>query len=196
MSKAWYYEVMGSELGPISSADLIDKAKRGQIQPDTRVRSGPEGKWQFADRVKGLFPAPPPPVLVAAPSPPVPWSETIPLADNPNHAGDDDKTYHFTGDSSQNPASLFRPAGAKETQEYDFFQFIGFSQAITPPLHDVLLAYAKTHKLSVTQVTRRALAEFLGRKDLAEDAPPGGPNPPAPAPTEPLTNHLPQTPSG
>lgn len=184
MSKAWYYEVMGSELGPISSADLIDKAQRGQIQPDTRVRSGPEGKWQFAERVKGLFPAPPAPEVVEVVEvkpPPILRSETIPLAGSRSPATADDKTYHFTGDSSQSPAPLFRPAAAPETQEYDFFQFIGFSQAITPKLHDVLLAYAKTHKLSVTQVTRRALAEYLGRKDLAEDAPSAA-SPPAPAP--------------
>ncbi len=174
MSKAWYYEVMGSELGPISSADLIDRAKRGQIQPDTRVRSGPEGKWQFAERVKGLFPAPPAPakpVVVQVPPPPVPRSETIPLAGSRDHTGDNDRTYHFTGDSSHSPASLFAPKADPEAEEYDFFQFIGFSQAITPQLHDVLLAYARTHQLSLTQVTRRALAEFLGRKDLAEEAP-------------------------
>ena len=185
MSKTWYYEVMGSELGPISSADLIDKAQRGQIQPDTRVRSGPEGKWQFAERVKGLFPAPPPapvkPVVAEVTPPPAPRSETIPLAGSRSHARDDDTTYHFTGDSSQNPRSLFPPAADRETQEYDFFQFIGFSQAITPKLHEVLLAYARTHHMTMTQVTRRALAEFLGRKDLAEDAPSaaGSPNPPA-----------------
>lgn len=188
MSKAWYYEVMGSELGPISSADLIEKAQRGQIQPDTRVRSGPEGKWQFAERVKGLFPAPPAPVKpVVAPAtpPPVQRSDTMALAGSLSHASDDDKTYHFTGDSSHSPASLFRPTEAPKAEEYDFFQFIGFSQAITPKLHEVLLAYAKTHHLSVTQVTRRALAEFLGRKDLAEDAP-SGPSPLAqpPAGTE------------
>ena len=83
----------------------------------------------------------------------------------------DDRTYHFTGDSSQGPPSLFAPKANSEVEEYDFFQFIGFSQAITPKLHDVLVAYAKAHHLSLTQVTRRALAEFLGRKDLAEDTP-------------------------
>ena len=190
MSKAWYYEVMGSELGPISSSDMIDKAQRGQIQPDTRVRSGLDGKWQFAERVKGLLPPPPPPVAI--PVKPVvaevtpssaPRSQTMPLSESPRPASDDDKTYHFTGDSSQNPASLFPKAAAPETEEYDFFQFIGFSQAITPKLHDVLLAYAKSHKLTLTQVTRRALAEFLGRKDLAEDAPSAA-SPPAPPPVE------------
>ncbi len=190
MSKAWYYEVMGSELGPISSADLIDKAKRGQIQPDTRVRSGSEGKWQFAERVKGLFPAlivpvkPVKPVVAEFAPPPVPRSETIPLAGSRDHTGDDDRIYHFTGDSSQNPKSLFPSKVAPETEEYDFFQFIGFSQAITHQLHEVLLAYARSHQLSLTQVTRRALAEFLGRKDLAEEAPIPAP-PPAQANTGP-----------
>ncbi len=186
MSKAWYYEVMGSELGPISSADLIDKAKRGQIQPDTRVRSGPEGKWQFAERVKGLFAAPPAPakpVVAEITPPPVPRSETLPLAGSRSRASDDDTTYHFTGDSSQGPPSLFASKADLEVEEYDFFQFIGFSQAITPKLHDVLLAYARTHHMTVTQVTRRALAEFLGRKDLAEDAP-SAESPPTPPAAE------------
>ena len=174
MSKTWYYEVMGSELGPISSADLIDKAKRGQIQPDTRVRSGPEGKWQFAERVKGLFPPPPAPVVAEVVSPPAPRSDTIPLAPlagSRDQSGDGDRTYHFTGDSSKDAVGLAQPHADSEDEEYEFFQFIGFSQAISPRLHDVLMAYVRKHHVSVTHVTRRALAEFLERKDLAEDAP-------------------------
>ncbi len=183
MSKTWYYEVMGSELGPISSSDLIDKAKRGQIQPDTRVRSGPEGKWQFAERVKGLFPAPPvppppKPMVVASPPPPAESPDIIRLAGSRNSADADDATYHFSGESAQHTAGS---SAQSESQVFEFFEFIGFRQAISSKLYDVLMVYVHDHHLSVTQVTRRALAEFLGRKDLAEDAPSGVPaeSPPA-----------------
>ena len=72
MSKHWYYELMGSALGPISSADLRVKVQQGQILPETRVRLGEDGKWQTADRVKGLLDAPPPPPVVPTPVAPTP----------------------------------------------------------------------------------------------------------------------------
>lgn len=173
MSKSWYYEAMGAELGPISSAELIDKAKRGQIQPDTRVRSGPDAKWQFAERVKGLFPAPPPPPPAPIPVKPVVRASPSSEESRPKTmalAGDNDQetTYHFVGESMHStvPSDPEAPP-----EEFEFFKFIGFSHAISPALYDVLLAYSRTHNLSVTSITRRALAEFLGRKDLAEDKP-------------------------
>ena len=172
MSKVWYYEMMGSELGPIGSAELIDKAKRGQIQPDTRVKSGKDGKWQFAERVKGLFPPPPPPPAPVIPvASPVSTNRprSIPLAGD-DESGEGDTTYHFDGDSGQRGAGS---TALEEPGEFEFFRFIGFSQAISPALHDVLIGYARTHNLTLTQVTRRALAEFLGRKDLAEPKPEG-----------------------
>jgi hypothetical protein len=61
---------------------------------------------------------------------------------------------------------------ADVVENFEFFQFVGFRQAITPALYDVLAAHVQKHGLSITQVTRRALAEFLGRKDLAEDKQP------------------------
>jgi len=168
MSKAWYYEMMGSELGPVSGAELIEKAKRGQIQPDTRVRSGKDGKWQFAERVRGLFPAPPP-VVDTPPAKPIPPTtaapRSIPLADVSENA---DRTYHFQGESS---APVRSTEESSEATEYEFFEFIGFRQAISSKLYDALLAYSQSSHLSVTQITRRALAEFLKRPELAEDRP-------------------------
>ena len=169
MSKPWYYEMMGSELGPFTGAQLIDKAKKGHIQPDTRVRSGKDGKWQFAERVKGLFP---PPVVETPTAEPVTASAspasrtTIPLANDT----DDDRTYHFQGESTQSAAP---ESPTSESTVFEFFEFIGFRQAISSQLYEVLLAYSKTHGLNVTQITRRALAEFLKRPDLAEERPSG-----------------------
>ena len=60
MLKQWYFQVMGAEIGPISSAELKEKVKRGQIQPETLVRVGTDGKWQPAAGVKGLLDPPAP----------------------------------------------------------------------------------------------------------------------------------------
>jgi hypothetical protein len=61
---------------------------------------------------------------------------------------------------------------ADVVENFEFFQFVGFRHAISPALYDLLVAHVQEHGLSITQVTRRALAEFLGRKDLAEDKQP------------------------
>ena len=61
-----------------------------------------------------------------------------------------------------------------ESENFEFFQFVCFRHAISPALYDLLAAHVQEHGLSITQVTRRALAEFLGRKDLAEDKQPDG----------------------
>lgn len=38
-------------------AELMEKVKNGQIQPDTLIRSGKDSKWGTADRRKGLMPS-------------------------------------------------------------------------------------------------------------------------------------------
>ena len=68
MSKQWYYEVMGSPVGPITSAELKACVLTRRILPETRIRLGEDGKWQTADHVKGLFDGAPPP----APKSPAP----------------------------------------------------------------------------------------------------------------------------
>lgn len=52
---AWYYEAMGQETGPLSSAALKELADSGLLTPDTRVRMGAAGAWVVARQVKGLF---------------------------------------------------------------------------------------------------------------------------------------------
>ena len=178
MSKQWYFQVMGAEIGPITPAEMMDKVKRGQILPDTLVRNGPDGKWLPADRVKGLLPkpeAPPPP----APTAPTPASVPAPAAANnssvpasPTAAAslatiEDEITYHLTGNTTD-----AHQTAKPESESFEFFEFVGFRHAITPALHGVLVAYASKHGLSVTQITRQALAKFLGRPELGEDKKP------------------------
>lgn len=54
MASKWFYQVMGSQVGPVSSAELLSLARRGTITHDTLVRKGDNGDWVFAERVKGL----------------------------------------------------------------------------------------------------------------------------------------------
>ena len=178
MSQVWYFQVMGAEVGPLSGPELADKVKRGQVQADTLIRKGTDGKWMPADRIKGLLPPPPevaPPVAAVKTTAAAASSESkksdvtaSQTAANPL-ADEDDETYHFTGDK----AAAATPHA--EPTEFDFFQFVGFRHAITHPLHEVLEAYAHQHRLTFTQITRRALAQVLGRPELGEDKKPEPP---------------------
>ena len=55
MAGEWYYKLMGEVIGPISSIELKQLARAGDIRPDTHVRKGPDGRWVMAERVKGLL---------------------------------------------------------------------------------------------------------------------------------------------
>jgi hypothetical protein len=54
MASEWFYQVMGEQVGPLSSAELLALAQRGSITYDTPVRKGTNGNWGSAARVKGL----------------------------------------------------------------------------------------------------------------------------------------------
>jgi hypothetical protein len=72
MGSQWLYEVMGDEVGPISSVELRNLAQRGTVTRDTPVRQAPDGDWILAERVQGLFPEsnePPRPMQVAVATP-------------------------------------------------------------------------------------------------------------------------------
>uniref|UniRef100_A0A7C2P3Y8 DUF4339 domain-containing protein n=1 Tax=Schlesneria paludicola TaxID=360056 RepID=A0A7C2P3Y8_9PLAN len=174
MASQWFYQVMGAELGPISSAELKRKAQQGQIQFDTPVRAAPDGKWQPAERIKGLIDpppaAPPPPAKpkpAAAPTVTQATSDTatIKLPPTAPKPATTERTYHFAGDSSTEIAAVTdEPASG----EYDFFQMVGFELALGTPLHQALLGYCRAKHLTITEVTRTAIAEHIGRKDLLE----------------------------
>jgi hypothetical protein len=51
----WYCKLMGDELGPFTSAQLLEMARSHKLTPDDYVRKGETGAWVGAYRVKGLF---------------------------------------------------------------------------------------------------------------------------------------------
>lgn len=55
MASQWYCRLMGTEMGPFTSKQLLEMARSHQITPDDSVRKGADGKWVGAHRVKGLF---------------------------------------------------------------------------------------------------------------------------------------------
>jgi hypothetical protein len=80
----------------------------------------------------------------------------------------EERTYHLAGQALSDASSS---STAPDSGEYEFFEFVGFDLAIGHALHQVLLDHCHQRHQTITQVTRRAIAEFLGRKDLAEVAP-------------------------
>lgn len=182
MAKPWYFQVMGAEIGPLTSAELKEKVQLGQIEPDTLVRSGTDGKWIPADRWKGLLSpkedTPEPTPALAKESPEATSSKTesgtaaskaatIPIDD------EDDPLYHMKGEA----AAVGGPIPFSHPDEYDFFQFVGFRHAISHPLYDALVIYSHQHQLTVTQITRLSIAKFIGKPELGEDKPPQGSEP-------------------
>lgn len=90
-SQNWYFLAFGVELGPMSWDDLVERAARGDLRPNSQVRNAEQGAFAPAADVPGLFtpnlktasPQPvsaekpaaksPPPVHYAqAPAPPMP----------------------------------------------------------------------------------------------------------------------------
>ncbi len=55
MPTQWYCRLMGTEMGPFTSKQLLEMAKSHKITPDDSVKKGPDGNWVDAHRVKGLF---------------------------------------------------------------------------------------------------------------------------------------------
>ena len=93
MASQWFCRLMGSELGPFTSQQLIEMARSHQIMPDDSVKKGADGDWVAAHRVHGLFEDPsgssiimahlPPEVKAAAPSKPEPAKPAAPPEPQP-----------------------------------------------------------------------------------------------------------------
>ena len=186
MAKPWYFQMMGAEIGPLTPAELMDRVKLGQVQPDTLVRSGKDGKWIPADRWKGLLPAKEEEVEEEVEVEPTPVarkesSESASAKTKPAAAesagtirleDDDDPQYHMKGE-----AAPTGPVAFSHPDEYDFFQFVGFRHAISHPLYDAMVIHSHQHQMTVTQITRRAIAQFIGKPELGQDKPPAAPEP-------------------
>jgi hypothetical protein len=176
MAKPWYFQMMGAEIGPLTAAELRDRVKLGQIQPDTLVRSGKDGKWIPADRWKGLLPAKEAvsessaTEETAAAATEQPASAAAPAGGASPGGDDDEMIYHLQGEVDHGAVPYSEP------DEYDFFQFVGFRHAITPKLYDAVVAYSNQHRMTLTKITRRGIAQFIGRPELGEDKPPAPPS--------------------
>lgn len=184
---AWFYQMMGAEIGPLSSVELMEKVQIGQVQADTLVRQGTDGKWIPADRWKGLLPKPAEEELPPAPPPTVKPTgsikttelksdESTPVensvtATSAPASNEDDDAYHMQGETSES-------YHAPHNDGFEFFEFVGFRQAITPPLYELLCEHSRQQRLTITQITRRALADFLGQPELGQDKPPEAQAPP------------------
>jgi hypothetical protein len=55
---AWFYRLMGDDIGPISTDQLVTLAEKGTVTPDTLVKKG-GSDWVAAGKVRGLFDVPP-----------------------------------------------------------------------------------------------------------------------------------------
>ena len=55
MATQWYCQLMGTELGPFTSKQLLEMARSHRLVPDDSVKKGADGMWVAAHRVKGLF---------------------------------------------------------------------------------------------------------------------------------------------
>ena len=55
MAVNWYVFENDEMAGPMSAAELLQRARQGKVRPNTRVRKGEDGEWVLADRIKGLF---------------------------------------------------------------------------------------------------------------------------------------------
>jgi len=60
----WYYQASGSVVGPMSFDELQQKVDAGRVAEDTPTREGPNGPWQPASQIEGLFLAPVGPVTI------------------------------------------------------------------------------------------------------------------------------------
>jgi hypothetical protein len=167
----WYFQVMGQELGPFTATELKAKVETGQIQRDTMVRRGIEGKWLFAERVKGLLPEPEhQPVIPLRMKPKS--STTLPVVNDlpPHHVGE-------TAPPAQPRSSpviiiSLNDDDADENAKppsVEFYDFVGFREAISPVLNRAVRKYLTEHSLTMTQLNRKALAAFIARPELAGD---------------------------
>lgn len=55
MDVEWFCQLMGEEVGPLTTAQLIEMAKKHQIDPVDMVRKGRKRQWVPASKIKGLF---------------------------------------------------------------------------------------------------------------------------------------------
>lgn len=178
MLREWYFQAMGQEIGPLSGSELKAKVANGQIQPDTLIRKGTEGKWIFGMNIKGLFAVPPePPAAPIAPHAPVKpkSSATIPVSSSSKTGSNPILAVNPGSKPSSSPVipATYMTLHEEETESrppsVEFYDFVGFREAISPVLHDAVKQFASDRGITISQLNRRALAGFIQRPELASD---------------------------
>jgi hypothetical protein len=53
MGEQWYCKIVGQEVGPVTSEDLVSMLRRGQIDPTDPVRAGTSGPWRPVKEILG-----------------------------------------------------------------------------------------------------------------------------------------------
>ncbi len=56
MATEWYYQIMNDIVGPLTSSQLVDRVRSGQVKEDTLVRKD-DSQWVPARQVNGLLEA-------------------------------------------------------------------------------------------------------------------------------------------
>ncbi len=56
MATEWYYQIMNDVIGPLTSRQLVDRVRSGQVKEDTLVRKD-DSQWVPARQVNGLLEA-------------------------------------------------------------------------------------------------------------------------------------------
>jgi hypothetical protein len=166
MTREWYFQVMGQDVGPLTAAELKGKVSMGQIQPDTLVRKGSDGKWIFATNVKGLIPPPPPP----PPPPELPPSPVVPMpeANETSATKLDVPAARLAGVPTS--IRMADDSSADSTSSpHEFYDFVGFRDAISPVLYDAAKQFVTDCGITLSQLNRRAIADFIQRPELGSD---------------------------
>ncbi|HEX6984112.1 MAG TPA: DUF4339 domain-containing protein, partial [Planctomycetaceae bacterium] len=68
MREQWYCKIVGQEVGPVTSEDLLSMLDRGQIDLGDEVRAGTSGPWRRVSDVLGKPSRTPEPATVATAS--------------------------------------------------------------------------------------------------------------------------------
>lgn len=184
MTREWYFQVMGQELGPLSGGELKAKVTNGQVQPDTLIRKGVDGKWLFAAKVKGLFAVPedsppeqvaPPPVSKSKSSATMSVAGVAASRDKPGSSAEM-KTHQGASPPQTHTRTMLLVQDDDNDGEapskppsVEFYDFVGFREAISPVLYDAVKRFVIDRGITMSQVNRRALAEFIERPELASD---------------------------
>lgn len=182
MTREWYFQAMGQELGPLSVGELKAKVANGQIQPDTLVRKTVEGKWVFAGKVKGLFVVPegmPPEPVPSHPTAKPKSSTILPIVSGAGVPAKPGSGADITAKVASKPSSsttvpvTFIKLAEEESEtsppSVEFYSFVGFREAISPVLYDAVKQFVSDRGITMNQLNRRALADFIQRPELASD---------------------------